>query len=150
MLGKHMKRIAFVVAGFVALTCGLATLPAIGVSRAAAGGLNANFAFGFAGTVISGPATGPIAGTGIFAFTSAGTLTGTETFNAIGTVCTGTLSGTYTLNTDGTGTITVTFTSTTCGSMAGHSSFVLSSAQDRMDLVGTDSFQVTSGAANKQ
>lgn len=150
MSGNHMKRIAFAVAGFVALTCGLAAFTAIAVSRAAAGGLNANFAFGFAGTVISRPATGPIAGNGIFAFASAGTLTGTETFNAIGTICTGTLSGTYTLNTDGTGTITVTFTSTTCGSMTGHSSFVLSNAQDRMDLVGTDSFQVTSGEANKQ
>lgn len=146
-----MKRIAFAVAAFVALICGLAAFPAIGVSRAAAGGLNASFAFGFAGTVISGPATGPIAGTGIFAFTNAGTVTGTETFNAVGTVCNGTLSGTYTLDTDGTGTITVIFTSITCGVMTGfNTSFVLSSAQHRMDLVGTDSFQVTSGAANKQ
>ncbi len=83
-------------------------------------------------------------------------MTGTETFNAEGQVCSGTLAGTYTLNSDGTGTLNnVTFTPNggspaACTSNVGNSAFTFSKGVNRIDLAGTDCYQVTSGTATKQ
>jgi len=62
----------------------------------------------------SGP-TGFLSGTGIYQADGAGHLTGAETTNANGVVCSGNLNGTYTVNPNGTGTVSVTFTPTTPG-----------------------------------
>ena len=56
-----------------------------------------------------------LSGTGVYEADGAGHLTGEETTNANGEVCSGTLTGTYTVNPNGTGTTSVTFTPTTNG-----------------------------------
>ncbi len=56
-----------------------------------------------------------LSGTGVFHADGAGHVTGQETTNTNGQVCSGTMTGTYTVNPDGTGTLSVTFTATTPG-----------------------------------
>ena len=98
----------------------------------------------------------PIAIDGILVGDGVGGLTGTQTFNADGLICSGTLKGGYTVNADGTGTLnSVTFTPnagspTECTVVVGNSSFTLSSGTSHIDLAGTDCFQVISGAGTKQ
>ncbi len=63
-------------------------------------------------------ASGPtqfLSGTGVFQADGSGNLTGQETTNTNGEVCSGTMIGTYTVNPNGTGTVSVTFTATTQG-----------------------------------
>ncbi len=60
-----------------------------------------------------------LSGTGIYRADGAGHLAGEETTNTNGEVCSGTLSGTYAVNPNGTGTASVTFTPTTAGCSAG-------------------------------
>ena len=56
------------------------------------------------------------AGTGIFITDGKGNLTGSETFNVGGQICANvTVSGTYTVNPDGTGTDAITFSSAAPG-----------------------------------
>lgn len=62
----------------------------------------------------SGP-TQYLSGTGVYQADGVGHLTGQETTNTNGQVCSGTMTGTYTVNPDGTGTVSVTFTATTPG-----------------------------------
>jgi len=126
--------------------------------------------FGVSGTVVftpppMGPTPGcvgwtavslPIAIEGTLVGDGKGGLTGTQTFNANGLVCSGTLRGTYTLNVDGTGALNnVTFTPNSgsppqCTTTLGNSSLTFSSGVSHIDLTGTDCFQVTSGSATKQ
>lgn len=56
-----------------------------------------------------------LSGTGLYQADGAGHLTGTETTNANGEVCSGNLAGSYTVNPNGTGTTSVKFTPTTAG-----------------------------------
>ncbi len=136
----------------VVLQFALSSLCARRIAYAASAGCTilGSYGFGFSGTVITGPGAGPIAGSGILTGDGKGKITGNQTFNDNGTVCSGTLSGTCTENADGTGTLNVTFTSTVCGTMPGTTAFVLSNGANRIDLAGTDAFQVTSGTATKQ
>ena len=60
-------------------------------------------------------ATQLLSGTGVCHLDGAGHLTGEETTNTNGEVCSGTLSGTYSVNANGTGTASVTFSPTTTG-----------------------------------
>lgn len=74
--------------------------------------------YGISYSVALPSSTGPagfLSGTGVYRADGAGGLTGEETTNADGQVCTGTLAGTYRVNPDGTGTDSVTFTPTTAG-----------------------------------
>ncbi len=56
-----------------------------------------------------------LSGTGVYQADGAGHLTGQETTNTNGQACSGTMTGTYTVNPEGTGTVSVTFTATTPG-----------------------------------
>ena len=129
-----------------------------------------SYGIGVSGTVIfTPPATGPapncsnwtavslpIAITGLINANGTGGLTGTETFNAQGEVCAGTIAGTYTVNSNGTGTFNnVVFTPDAgqpadCVSNVGNMAFTFSNRVGQLDLAGTDCFQVTSGTAIKQ
>ncbi len=63
-------------------------------------------------------ASGPtqfLSGTGVIEADGAGHLRGEETTNTNGQVCTGMLTGTYTVNPNGTGTVSATFNATTPG-----------------------------------
>jgi hypothetical protein len=128
-----------------------------------------SYGIGVSGTVIfTPPATGPapdcsnwtavslpIAITGILSANGTGGLTGTETFNTQGQVCVGTTTGTYSVNSNGTGTFSVTFTPNAgepadCVSSVGTVAFTFANGVDQLDLTGTDCYQVTSGTAIKQ
>jgi hypothetical protein len=103
-----MKRISVI--AVVLLACGAAAWPGAGW----AGQLAGSYGVTFSGTVINASGfTGPIAGVGIFLLDGRGHVTGQETFNVTGTVCSGTVVGTYTTSPAGVGTVTTTFTPTT-------------------------------------
>ncbi len=112
------------------------------------------YAFGYSGTALT-PSTAPIAGSGIFDADGTGRLNGKHTFNAGGLVCVGTLSGFYSVSSDGSGTASTVFTPDPdqpggCTTTRGEIAFVLSDSDNRLDFTATDSFQVTSGTAIKQ
>jgi hypothetical protein len=166
-----MKKLIYAV---TLMQVGLALLYACGAALAqppySAADFLGTWGFGVSGTVIftppvSGPtpdcvgwtaATLPIAIDGTLVGDGKGGLTGTQTFNVSGLVCTGTLKGTYTVSPDGTGTLNnVTFTPATgspvqCNTVAGNTAFTFSNTVNHIDLAGTDCFQVTSGSATKQ
>ena len=58
-------------------------------------------------------------GTGIFVADGKGNFTGTETYTVVTTPCQATVSGTYTVNPDGSGTNSATFTTTSPGCSSG-------------------------------
>ena len=116
----------------------------------------------YSGTVLSASGstgstatTSPIAGAGQLVFDGKGGVTGSETFNRAGTVCAGTLTGTDTVNPDGTATITLTLTpttSTTSGCASGTLTLgaVAVNGGQQVLLSGTDTDKVVSGQASKQ
>ena len=127
------------------------------------------YGFGVSGTVIFTPPTPPtpncngwtpvslpISISGLLIADGKGGLNGSQTFNANGGVCSGTLAGTYTVNADGSGTLNnVVFTPNAgspaiCTTSVGNTAFAFSNGVNQIDLSGTDCFQVTSGTAIKQ
>jgi hypothetical protein len=58
-------------------------------------------------------------GTGIFTADGKGNFTGTETYTVVTTPCQATVSGTYTVSPDGSGTNSATFTTTSPGCSSG-------------------------------
>ena len=165
-----MKKLFFMVA-FLQFALGL--LGARGTAQAqppySAADFLGTWGFGVSGTVIFTPlslptpncagwtaVSLPIAIDGTLVGDGKGGLTGTQTFNVNGLVCSGTLKGTYVVAPDGTGTLdNVTFTPAAgspsqCTTTVGNSSFTFSNVINHIDLTGTDCFQVTSGSATKQ
>lgn len=72
--------------------------------------LRGSYAGSFSGKINIGGELLPIMGTGIFIADGEGRLTGHETYTIDTTVCDASISGTYTINPDGTGTDSATFT----------------------------------------
>jgi hypothetical protein len=167
-----MKKLFFIVA---LLQLGLVLPCAPGTAHAQPPYSNADFngtwGFGVSGTVILEPpsqpppancvgwtpASAPIALEGTLTGDGKGNVTGTQTFNVRGLVCSGTLiNGTYSVNPDGTGVFkNVTFKPASgsppeCVTTVGRSAFTFSNGINHIDLAGTDCFQVTSGTATKQ
>jgi hypothetical protein len=166
LVGQRMKKLFFIVG---VLQFGLVLLCAPGIALAqppppySAADFNGTWGFGVSGTVIftTPNCTGnmvslPVAINGTLVGDGKGGLSGTQTLNADGLICSGTLIGLYTVNADGTGTLNrVTFTPAAgsppqCTSSVGTSSFTFSNVTNHIDLAGTDCFQVTSGSATKQ
>ena len=109
--------------------------------------------FIFSGAVINAAGfSGPIAGEGEFLADAQGHVTGSETFNVTGTVCSGTLDGTYTSSQDDTGTLTANFTPSTSGCPSGtlHLSYSAVDNDKRVYFVQTDPAKVVSGIAEKK
>jgi hypothetical protein len=110
--------------GFVA---GLALVALSGAGGAAAAGqsgfskasLNGSYAGIFSGTIPHKSGTETILGTGVFIADGKGHLSGKETYTLGTQTCEATLSGTYTVGSDGRGTDNVTFTATTAGCAGG-------------------------------
>jgi hypothetical protein len=133
-----------------------------------------NWGFGLAGAVIKTPpptgvtpncngwisVTDPVVVDGLLSGDGKGNVSGTQTVNAAGTICSYTLAGTYTVNPDGTGTLTNIIATPVAGSsaqciaaVAGISfsfSFAFGNGVNHLDLAETDCFEVTSGSATKQ
>jgi hypothetical protein len=102
------------------------------------------------------PSLSPVAGFGNFTADGMGNITGgTDTFNAGGSVCTGTITGTYSVNADGTGSSTVTFTSTgpgtNCSALSGakDADFEIGWMGRHLKFFTTDSDAVISGEASQ-
>lgn len=165
-----MKKLLFMI---LLLQFALALAGLRGIAQAqppySAADFNGTWGFGVSGTVIFTPPTPPtpncsgwtpvslpIAIDGTLIGDGKGGLTGTQTFNGSGLVCSGTLKGTYTVNADGTGTLNnVAFTPASgsppeCSPTVGNSSFTFSAVTNHIDITGTDCFQVISGSATKQ
>ncbi|MGD1026148.1 hypothetical protein [Candidatus Binatus soli] len=104
------------------------------------------------------PSLSPIAGFGNLTADGTGNITGgTETFNAGGSVCTGTITGTYSVNPDGTGALTLTFTSTgpgsNCSSLSGTNDddfAIRGMGGYGVDFFSTDADLVISGTASQR
>ncbi len=166
-----MKKLVFIAPFILSVLAWLGTPGAVWAQPPySASDFLGSWGFGVSGIVIATPPpTGPtpncagwtavsvpIAIDGTLVGDGKGGLTGTQTLNANGLVCTGTLAGTYTVAADGTGTLNnVTFTPSAssplqCTSTVGSSSFTFSNGVNHIDIAGTDCFQVTSGNATKQ
>lgn len=103
--------------------------------------------------------TSAFAGTGQVVFDGKSAVTGSETFNLAGTVCTGTITGTYTVNSDGVATIMYTFSPTvsgttpapaTCPSSSQTHSAVIVNGGQQIYFAETDADRVVTGSAQKQ
>lgn len=75
--------------------------------------IKGSYASTFQGSVIQGSSLLPINGTAVFTADGNGNISGHESFVFDGTICTATSKGTYTVNPDGSGTTSFTFTSST-------------------------------------
>jgi hypothetical protein len=90
--------------------------------------------------------SGPLAAVGLVSSDGAGNLSATETDSINGTIVRRTITGSYTVNANCTGTVTFTdnFQQTT------HLDFVAVKEADELQFIQTDSGTVTSGIAKKQ
>lgn len=70
-----------------------------------------SYASQFSGTIFSNNTALLMSGTGVFTSDGKGNITGHESYTLNGTPCTATVSGTYTVNPDGTGDLAGEFTS---------------------------------------
>jgi hypothetical protein len=89
---------------------------------------------------------GPLAAVGLVSSDGAGILSATETDSINGTIVRRTITGTYTVNANCTGTVIFTdnFQQTT------HLDFVAVQERDELQFIQTDSGTVTTGIAKKQ
>ena len=109
----------------VKLTLGMAVAGACAITMLSAGGASAGGGFSkrsirgtyastFQGSVIESSSLLPVNGTAIFTADGKGNISGHESFVFNGTICTDVAStGTYTVNKDGSGTTSFTFTGST-------------------------------------
>jgi hypothetical protein len=106
--------------------------------------LKGSYAGIFFGKINTGTQLIPLLGTGVFISDGAGNLSGHETFTINTTPCEATIKGTYTVNPDGTGTDSATFTATTPGCSGGSytQSLVIGSAGDLVLLSNTNGDQI--------
>ena len=125
--------------GFLA-TLGMLSISGAGSGNAAAHGgfslasLRGGYAGIFSGTANTGSGLLPISGTGVFVADGHGNLTGHETYTVVTTPCAATISGTYTINPDGSGTASIAFTTSTPGCTSGRYTQSMAIAQ-RGELV---------------
>jgi hypothetical protein len=130
------------------LACGIAGWPESSYAE-----LLGTYGYSYTGTVLgSAGFNGPIAGVGEFDLDGRGNLSGTETFNVTGTVCSGTLAGTYTVASDDTGTVTAAFTPSTAGCPSGTFHLYYSAVEDgrKIYFLQTDPGRVAAGEAEKK
>lgn len=95
--------------------------------------------------------------TGVVSADGAGNITGgTETVNDGTNICVGTLTGTYTVNSDGTGTLTLSFTTTHTNfgacptSPTTNSAAFVTVSPDKIEVSGTDTGVLVSGSLTRQ
>jgi len=125
--------------------------------------LKGNFAQLLSGFADTSPGGGPFAtsnsapesSTGVLTADGNGGFNATLTFNIGGTVCSGTASGTYCVNNDGTGTESGTFTlgasqPATCPPSGSENASFTIVDPNRVDFISTSSDTVLSGTAIRQ
>ena len=129
------------------------------VALCAAGGASAS---GFSAASIKGAYAdtfhGTTDGTGNLIADGAGNVTGgSETVSDGTNICAGTITGSYTVNPDGTGTLTIIFkaTSTIAGAcpaspVTNHAAIVVVVSRKRIEVSGTDPGLLESGSLTRQ
>ncbi len=136
----------------------VAALVAAGVALSAgAGGAASGFSLSSVKGSYGNTFHGTIDGTGTLIADGAGKIIGgTETANDGTNSCTGSLSGSYTVNPDGTGTLTVIFTTITTnfgtcpsGSSTSHAAIVVVSKK-QIEVSGNDQTLLESGSLTRQ
>jgi hypothetical protein len=110
--------------GFLAALGMLVISCAGGGNAKASGGsslarLSGSYAGIFSGQINTGSGFLPILGTGVFVSDGHGHLSGHETYTVDTTPCEAKISGTYAINPDGSGTDSITFTTSTPGCSSG-------------------------------
>lgn len=144
---------------FTGLALGAAAIlaiTAIGISAWADGfsvsSLIGFYAVNFGGRDLSvSPAVG-LDGGGVIFVDGEGNFKGNETYNDNGTVCNGTVAGTYKVGPDGNGSATVTFTpaaSSACSSSTGDVNLVVTDPNN-VHFFTTDSTELVSGGWHRQ
>lgn len=140
----------FTIAAVTALVLGIAPTAKAADKGCSAVTLMGTFSRHDTGTVLASPGgTGPVAFVGTFTFDGSGNVTGATTGSSFGTIGTGTQKGTYTVNSDCTGTIVVTGS----GSHSSHYSFVIDDNGNGFQYICTDSGPISivySGTARRQ
>lgn len=106
--------------------------------------LSGSYAGIFFGNANTGTKLLPLLGTGVFVSDGAGNLTGHETYTVDTSICDATVTGTYTINPDGTGADSVAFTPTTPGCTGGSytQSLVVGESGDLVLLSNTNGDQI--------
>lgn len=106
----------------------------------------------YSGTVLNASGfNSAIAATGRMVADGQGNLSGSETFNVVGKVCEGTLNGTYTVNGDGTASITLTFAPLNVGCPSGTTTLSAVLVDDGEEVYfSQNDNKVLSGVARKR
>lgn len=141
---KKMILVAFAAAAGLAL-------------RAGPGGTKSGFSLGSVRGTYASTFHGTIDGTGTLVADGAGNIIGgTETVNDGTNSCTGSLTGSYTVNPDGTGALTINFTTTTSNFGAcptvpttNHAAIVVVSGR-KVEVSGTDPTVLEIGSLTRQ
>ena len=147
------KTKTFTLAAIVAAGMGLAPAARAADKGCSAVTLLGTFSRHDTGTVLASPGgTGPVAFVGTFNFDGYGNVTGATTGSSFGNIGKGTQTGTYTVNSDCTGTITVKGVNS---GNASHYSFVIDDNGDGFEYICTDTNPPTflivySGVAKRQ
>ncbi len=114
-----------VIPGILAVALGMLSISLAGSGNAAArsgfsfASLKGSYAGQFSGNIDAGGSLLPFHGVGIFVSDGKGNLSGHETYTVDTTPCEASISGTYTINADGSGTSAVTFTTSSPGCTSG-------------------------------
>ena len=140
----------FTLAALAALGMGLAPTAKAADKGCSAVTLMGTFSRHDTGTVLASPGgAGPVAFVGTFTFDGNGNVTGATTGSNFGTIGTATQKGTYTVNSDCTGTITVLGS----GGHSSHYSFVIDDNGNGLQYICTDSGPISivyTGVARRQ
>jgi hypothetical protein len=142
----------FTIAAIAALAVSIAPTAGAADKGCSAASLVGTFSRRDTGTVLVAPVAagvGPIAVVGTFTFSGNGDLTGATVTSQNGNIGQGTQTGTYTVNPDCTGTITVQ----PLGGHAAHYSFVMDDSGNGFQYICTDSGPISivyTGVARRQ
>jgi hypothetical protein len=137
---KKYLALMFVVVGGM-----FASLPAYGQDACA----NLQGSYGFSRNGTAGSGTISAAAVGVIVFDGVGNVSGHDTTSVNGNIIRRTFSGTYVVNPDCTGSITVTFITGTPGRVS-PSDFVIVDDGKGLLLINTNAGEVILGSARKQ
>ncbi|HEX5455716.1 MAG TPA: hypothetical protein VFX06_18145 [Stellaceae bacterium] len=120
---KHIFTAASALAMLVVTATAGAQPPAQGpganAGRFSLASLRGNYAMEFSGQFMRSGGWFPVMGTGVIVSDGRGNLGGAETYSTETKTCDATLTGTYTVEPDGSGTVSLTFSGTTPGCAGG-------------------------------
>lgn len=140
----------FTIAAFIALVLGIAPTAMAADKGCSTHSLLGTFSRRDTGTILLPAAiAGPVAAVGTFTFDGTGNVTGTLVLSQSGNIGRGTQAGTYTVNPDCTGTITVLGAS----GHASHYTFAMDDDANGFEYICTDSGPISivySGTARRQ